>query len=271
MFEILQYQFFQNALFAIVLAGLAAGIIGTYIVVKKMSLISGSIAHTAFGGLGISYFFGWYPLIGGVIFSLISAVSIALFRKNIRNRLDTLLSFLWATGMAIGLVFIFLTPGYTTDLFTYLFGNILLVSKFDLLMILVLDLIILLLVYLMFNSFLVVIFDEEYAETRNIPITIVNIILYSLIALTIIATIRVVGIVLMIAILTIPAATAQLFYKTVKKIMVVSILITLLASFLGLFLSYYLNFASGPIIVLIIAFFYLVGIFLSKIVSPYSI
>jgi zinc transport system permease protein len=269
MFEALSYQFFQNALIISILASISAGIIGTYIVIKRMALISGSIAHTAFGGLGISYYLNANPLFGGVIFSLISAISIALFRKNARDRLDTLLSFLWATGMAIGLVFIFLTPGYSTDLFTYLFGNILLVSRFDLIVILILDLIIIGIVFFMYNSFLAVIFDEEYARTRNMPVTLINIILFSLIALTIVATIRVVGIVLMIAILTIPAATAQLFHKTVKKIMFTSATITLIASISGLFLSYYLNFATGPIIVLIISSIYLIGIFLSKFKDSY--
>jgi zinc transport system permease protein len=270
MFEALSFQFFQNALLVAVLASIAAGVVGTYIVVKRMSLISGSIAHTAFGGLGISYYFNANPLIGGVLFSLISAVSIALFRKNAKSRIDTLLSFLWSTGMAIGLVFIFLTPGYATDLFTYLFGNILLVSRFDLYMILFLDILIFAVVYLMYNSFLSVIFDEEHAETRNMPVTLVNMILFALIALTIVATIRVVGIVLMIAILTIPAATAQLFHKTVKKIMITSSLITLFASISGLFVSYYLNFATGPIIVLIISATYLCRIFLSKLSASYS-
>ena len=269
MLEALRFQFFQNALIVAVLASVAAGVIGTYIVIKRMSLISGSIAHTAFGGLGISYFLNANPLIGGVLFSLISAISIALFRKNARNRLDTLLSFLWSTGMAIGLIFIFLTPGYATDLFTYLFGNILLVSRFDLYMILLMDVIILAMVYLFYNSFLAVTFDEEYAQTRNMPVTIVNMVLFALIALTIVATIRVVGIVLMIAILTIPAATAQLFHKTVKKIMITSSIITLFGSISGLFISYYLNFATGPIIVLIISGIYLGGILLSKLSVPY--
>jgi len=270
MFEALSFQFFQNALIVAILASIAAGVIGTYIVVKRMSLISGSIAHAAFGGLGISYFLNSNPLFGGVLFSLVSAVSIALFRKNARNRLDTLLSFLWSTGMAIGLVFIFLTPGYATDLFTYLFGNILLVSRFDLHMIFFLDIIILAMVYLMYNSFLAVTFDEEHAETRNMPITLINMLIFGLIALTIVATIRVVGIVLMIAILTIPAATAQLFHKTVKKIMVTSSLITLFASISGLFASYYLNFATGPIIVLIISALYLGGLFISKLTTPHA-
>ena len=264
MFEILQYQFFQNALIISVLASLAAGIIGTYIVVKRMSLISGSIAHAAFGGLGISYFLGINPLAGGTVFSLLSAFSIAFFRKSAGNRLDTLLSFLWATGMAIGLVFIFLTPGYATDLFTYLFGNILLVSEVDLFMILLLDMVILSTVFLMFNSFLSVTFDEEYSETRNMPVTLVDMILFGLIALTVVATIRVVGIVLMIAILTIPAASAQLFHKTVKGIMITSSAITLFATVTGLFVSYYFDFTAGPIIVLIISFIYLLSILVSR-------
>ncbi len=268
MLEILQYQFFQNALLIAVLASLAAGIIGTFIVIKRMSLISGSIAHSAFGGLGISYYLNSNPLIGGTVFSLLSAFSIAILRKKTGNRMDTLLSFLWATGMAIGLVFIFLTPGYSTDLFTYLFGNILLVSETDIHMILLLDLTIISTVFLMFNSFLSVSFDEEHSETRNMPVTLVNMILFGLIALTIVATIRVVGIVLMIAILTIPAASAQLFNKTVKRIMITSTAITLFATITGLFISYYLNFATGPIIVLIISLIYLASILLSKLKLP---
>ena len=264
MFEILSYNFFQNALLVAILASISAGLIGTYIVVKRMSLISGSIAHTAFGGLGIGYFLGFNPLLGGTIFSLMSAVGISFFKKNSRGRLDTLLSFLWATGMAIGLVFIFMTPGYATDLFSYLFGNILLVSNFDLYMILILDIVIIAVVYLMYNSFLSVTFDEEHSEIRNLPVTLINAILFALVALTIVATIRVVGIVLMIAILTIPAATAQLFSKRVKSIMVASSLITLFSTIFGLVISYYLNFATGPIIVLIISFVYLGGILISK-------
>lgn len=270
MFELLQYQFFQNALIVAFLASIASGIIGTYIVVKRISLISGSISHAAFGGLGISYFLNYNPFIGGVIFSLGIAIIIAWVRRKAKNRLDVLLTFLWATGMAIGLVFIFLTPGYATDLFTYLFGNILLVSRYEIMIILFLDIIILMIVYLMFNSFLAVAFDEEYSETRNIPVAWVDMVLFSLIALTIIATIKVVGIVLMIAILTIPAATAQLFHNTVKKIMVTSSLITLFSIITGLFISYYLNFATGPIIVLMISLIYICGIFLTRFYLPYS-
>ncbi|MFA9453001.1 MAG: metal ABC transporter permease [Candidatus Aminicenantaceae bacterium] len=259
MLEVLQYQFFQNALLISVLASLAAGIIGTYIVVKRMSLIAGSIAHTAFGGLGISYYLGFNPLIGAVVFSLLASSSVAVLRKRARNRLDTLLSALWATGMAVGLVFMFLTPGYATDLFSYLFGNILLVSTFDLAMIVVLDLVIILAVALLYNPFLAVAFDEEYAEVRNLPVLLVDLVLFGVIALTVVTIIRVVGIVLMIALLTMPAAVAQLFHKTVKGMMVTASLITLFATVSGLLISYIINFAPGPIIVLIISLIYIVS------------
>lgn len=260
MFEALGFKFFQHAILVAVLASISAGIIGTYIVVKRMSMISGSIAHTAFGGLGISYYLQTNPLIGGIVFSLMSAVSIGFLKDKQENRTDTLLSFLWATGMAIGLVFIFLTPGYTTDLFTYLFGNILLVSQSDLLLIAILDIIVIITAITMFSTLRLVLFDEEYARTKNIPVQIVNVILYSLIALTIVAVIRVVGIVLMIAILTIPAATAQLFHKRLRQIMLTASAITLFATIGGLLISYYLDFATGPIIILLLSTLYVLAL-----------
>ncbi|MFH1447461.1 MAG: metal ABC transporter permease [Candidatus Micrarchaeota archaeon] len=260
MLEILQYQFFQNALIVAVLASIAAGVIGTFIVIKRMSLITGSIAHTSFGGLGISYYLGFNPLVGATIFSLFAATSVAFLRKKAENRLDTLLSFLWATGMAVGLVFMFITPGYATDLFTYLFGNILLVSSFDLLLLTVLDLIIIVTVFLMYNSFLAVIFDEEYSEVRNIPVSTVYVILFCLIALTVIMVIRVIGIVLMIALLTMPAATAQLFNRTVKGMMVAATVITLFSTVAGLFISYVMDVSTGPIIALLTSLIYVGGI-----------
>lgn len=173
--------------------------------------------------------------------------------------MDTLLSFVWAMGMAIGLIFIFMTSGYTTDLFTYLFGNILMVSQTDLLLIAALDIVIIVTVVLMYNVLHLVSFDEEYARTRNVPVQLVNIILFSLIALTIIATVRVVGIVLMIAILTLPAATAQIYHRWMKPIMITASLITLFSTIAGLVISYYLDMSTGPIIVLIVALIYLLS------------
>jgi zinc transport system permease protein len=225
-----------------------------------MSLIAGSVAHTAFGGLGIGYYLGLNPLLGAVVFSLLASSTVAFFRKKAQNRLDTLLSALWATGMALGLVFMFLTPGYAADLFSYLFGNILLVSSLDLVMIVVLDVVILVSVILMYNPFLAVAFDEEHAEVRNLPVLVVDLVLLGLIALTVVTVIRVVGIVLMIALLTMPAAVAQLYHKTVKGMMITASLLTLFAAVTGLFVSTLINFAPGPIIVLILSLIYILAI-----------
>jgi zinc transport system permease protein len=264
--DILAYTFFQKALIIAFLASVAAGVVGTYIVVKRTSLITGSIAHTAFGGLGMSLFFGFNPLLGAAGFSMLAAGIVAFFRQR-SARLETLLSFLWATGMAIGLVFIFMTPGYATDLNSFLFGNILLVSNFDLLFIFVLNIAIIATVVLMFNSFLAVSFDEEYSSTRNLPVSLVNLVLLVLIALTVVAVIKVVGIVLMIALLTIPAASAQMFKRTVKGIMLLSMVISVFSMITGLFVSVALDFPPGPIIVIITSCIYLAAILISSIKS----
>lgn len=259
MLEIFQYTFFQRALIVALVASIACGIIGTYIVVKRLSLITGSIAHSTFGGLGISYFFQFQALLGAAIFGTLAAIGISSFKEKASDRIDVLLSFLWTVGMAIGLVFIFLTPGYATDLFTYLFGNILLVSKSDLYTIIGLDLLIIAVVALLYKTITITLFDEEYAQLRNIPTRLIHAILYALIALTIVSLIRIVGIVLMIALLTLPAATAQFFHRKLQSIMFTASIITAVSIIGGLLLSYVLNFATGPIIVLLVATIYLLA------------
>lgn len=259
-FEILQYSFFQRALLAAVLVSIAAGIIGTYIVVKKMSLVTGSIAHAAFGGLGISYFFKFPLFLGALIFSLFSAFIINTFRIKNRERLDSLLNMLWSVGMSIGLIFMFLTPGYSTDLFSYLFGNILLVGWSDIIFMLILDIVIVILVSVFYNTLLTTVYNEDYARIRNLLTKILYGVLFLLISLTVVLVIRVVGIVLMIALLTIPAATARLLTNSLKSMMVISVLITLLTTVLGIFISYAINLPAGPVIVLLGAGVYLLAI-----------
>lgn len=258
--EILEYAFFQKALIAAVLVSIAAGVIGTFITVKKMSLISGSIAHGAFGGLGIAYYLSQNVLFGGLIFSVISAFIITFSRHKNRNNLDSILSIIWAMGMSVGLIFMFLTPGYATDLFSYLFGNILLLSNFDLILIFILDLVIIFVVFLIFNSLLIVLFNEEYAVVKNLPVNFLYLLLFLLIAISVILVIRIVGIVLLIALLTIPSSTAALFSKTVGKNIVLSILLNLVITILGLFISYFINLPSGPIIILLAVCIYFLSL-----------
>ena len=262
--DLMKLWFFQKAIIVSIIAAIVCAIIGTFIVVKRISMITGSISHATFGGLGISYFLGFNPIIGAIVFGLACGGSIAVLQKKKQNRLDTILSFLWAFGMAIGLVFVSLSDGYRTDLFTYLFGNILLISNSELLTLLIINLCVLKIIGFMFNTLVMVFFDEEFAEVRNIPIMLINLIFYSLIALTIVSILLVVGIVLLIAYLTIPPAIGLFFYKSIKKVMVASGLILIFSSLLGLFLGAWLSLPPSPLIILTLSLLYLLAFIFSS-------
>jgi len=251
MFELLQYEFFTNALFAALLTSIICGIMGTYIVAKRIVFISGGITHTSFGGIGIGYFLGLNPVFGAAVFSILSALGIEYLSKKSEVREDSAIAILWSFGMAVGIIFIFLTPGYAPNLISFLFGSILTVSQFDLILILILTLIISLFFILFYKAILFVTFDEEFSRTRKIPTSIINYVLISLVALTIVLSIKVAGIILIIALLTIPQAAANLFVKDFKKIIYLSILIGLIGSMSGLLLSYSLDIPSGATIVFV--------------------
>lgn len=243
----------QHAVWAAFLASIACGVIGTYVVVRKIGFISGGIAHAAFGGIGIGYYLGINPLLGLIPFSLLSALGIGLLSKKGKVAEDTAIGAFWAAGMAAGVVFIGLAPGYAPDLFSYLFGSILTVPSSDLLMIAGLDVLILLVVALFFNEFLATSFDEEYAEVSGIRTTMLYLVLLCLIALTVVVLVRVVGIVMVIALLTIPPAIARNFSRNILTMMVASSLLCLLFMLAGLWLSYLFNVASGAMIILLAA------------------
>ncbi|NTW83303.1 MAG: metal ABC transporter permease [Chlorobiaceae bacterium] len=257
-FEILQYEFMRNALFAALLSSIACGIIGSYVVVKKIGFISGGIAHTAFGGIGLGYFLGINPLLGVIPFSLASAVAIGLISRKSKVAEDSAIGTFWAVGMAVGVIFIGLTPGYAPNLFSYLFGNILTVPRFDLWIIFLLDLLIIVVVYLFYKEFLAISFDEEYAEVSGLNTTFLYLLLLCLIALTIVIMMRIVGIVMVIALLTIPASIARSFSRTLTGMMTLSIALSAGFSICGLWLSFLLDMASGAIIVIIagLSFFF---------------
>lgn len=264
MLELFQYSFFINAVLAGILSAVACGIIGTFIVVRKISFISGSIAHASFGGIGIAYFLGMSPIIGAVIFSVLSVLTIGTITKKEKRHEDAIIGAVWAIGMAVGLIFIYLTPGYAGDLFSYLFGNILLVSKDEILFMIGLDIFVLLAIILVFNRLVAIIFDEEFAEVTNIKVFRYYLFLLLLIGLTVVLLIKTVGIILVIALLTLPPAAAQLISKDIKKIIGLAIIFALLSNLAGIFLSFYLNAPSGPIIIFIAAILYLVIWFIHK-------
>jgi zinc transport system permease protein len=256
MFDLLQYDFIQNALAAAILASIACGIIGVYVVVKKIVFISGGIAHASFGGVGLSYYLGINPIIGVIPFSLASALVMGTVSKKSKIPEDSAIGILWSLGMALGVIFVYLSEGYTSDLMYYLFGNILMVLNSDLYLMLALDVIIVGAVYLFYKEFLALCFDEEFTTVQGLPTQKLYLLLLCIIALTIVVLIKVVGIILVIALLTIPASLSRKFTHNLPRMMLISVFIGTLISITGIVLSSLLDVPSGATIILVLSFVY---------------
>jgi zinc transport system permease protein len=233
-------------------------------VVKRIVFISGGIAHASFGGIGMGYYLGINPLISVLPFSLLSAIIMGLVSRRTKIADDTAIGILWAVGMALGIIFVGLTPGYAPDLMTYLFGNILTVPSADLYLMAALDAIIIIVVYLFYREFLAISFDEEFAEVSDLPVEKLNLLLLCLIALTIVVMIKVVGLILVIALLTIPASIAGGFSGKLSCMMKLAVLFGAAFTLIGLFLSYLLDVASGSTIILVMAAGYLLHLPLTR-------
>ncbi len=253
MIQALQYEFMRNALLAGLLVSIACGVIGAFVVLNRIVFISGGIAHAAYGGVGLGYFFGFSPVLGAVGFSLLAALGMGLVQRRTRQRADTLIGVLWAIGMAIGIILIDLTSGYKADLLSYLFGSILAVPTGDLWLMFALDVVIMTLVALLYKELLALSFDETYATIANVPVGALTLLLISLIALTVVMLMRVVGLILLIALLTIPAAIAGQFVRDMRAMMLLGSGLSMLFTTLGLWLSYTLNLTSGATIILVSA------------------
>ena len=265
MIEILQFEFMRNALIAGLLASIACGIVGSYIVIKRIVFISGGISHAAFGGIGLGYFLGINPILGAIVFSIGSALGIGVISKKAASREDTAIGILWAIGMALGIIFIGLTPGYAPDLFSYLFGSILTVPRQDLIMMLILDIVIIGLVSILYKEFMAVSFDEEFALILGIPVNFLYVLILCLTALTVVVLIRVVGAILVIALLTIPAAISEQFTHKMNRIMIYSMLLGAIFTMSGLWLSYIFDLASGATIILVSGIGFFIALLLKKI------
>ena len=269
--EALQFSFMRNALAAGLLVSIACGIVGAFVVVKRMVFISGGIAHAAYGGIGLGYFAkymllplwfsgsaaardqrpGAWPLVGAVVFSLLAAAAMGLIQRRTRQRADTVIGVLWAIGMAVGILFVDLTKGYKVDLMSYLFGSILTVERGELLLILGLDVVIVVLITAFFKELLAISFDETFATVENVPVEAIYIVLLCLIALTVVMMMRLVGLILVIAMLTMPAAIAGRFVKDLRHIMAGAVLLGMVFTTVGLGLSYAWNLTSGASIILV--------------------
>lgn len=247
--DLFSYDFFFHAFLASFFAAVSCGIIGTYIVSRRIVFVSGGITHASFGGIGIGYFLGWSPLLGAAIFAVLSGLGIQLFTQKGKVREDSSIAIWWSLGMAIGIIFIYLSPGYAPNLMSYLFGSVLTVSQTELWLMGGLSLVLILFFTLFYRLVLYVAFDEEFAKTTGLPVNLINYVLISLIAITIVLNIRVVGIILILSLLTLPQATANLFTKDFKKMMLLSVVFAFAGAFSGLLFSFYIDIPSGASII----------------------
>lgn len=253
------HTFLQNALIGGILASVGCGVMGTYVVVKRIAFVAGGIAHAVLGGMGIAYFFGQSPIGGAVGASVIAALLIGWVNLRWRQQEDTIIAALWAIGMAIGVLFISRTPGYNVDLMSYLFGNILMVSRQDLYMMASLDAVIVTVVTLFYKQFLAISFDEEFARLRGIHVEFFYLLLLSMVALTVVLLIQVVGLILVIALLTLPAAIAAQYMRTLASIMALATVLGMLLTGGGLALSYGPDLPAGATIILLAGAAYLLS------------
>ena len=253
--ELLIYPFFRHALLGIAVISVAAAIIGTYIVTRRMVFISGGITHTCFGGLGLGYWLGISPLAMATLFAVGGALGVDWLSRN-RVRKDTAIAVVWALGMALGILFIFLTPGYVPELNTFLFGNVLTVTRADLTAFCVFA-VLLVTVYLLFGRTIVAVsFDEDFARIRHLPVRFINILMTVLTALCIVLTIRMIGVMLLMSMMSLPQMTAETFTRRYTPLMFASGAISLAGGIGGLFAAYWLDIpASAAIVLLLVAIY----------------
>jgi zinc transport system permease protein len=270
---LLRYDFLRHALLAGILAGVACGVVGTYVVVRRISFIAGAIAHCVLGGLGAARYLqvvrGWDwldPLHGAVVAALLAALVIGLVSLRVKEREDTIIGALWAVGMAVGILFIARTPGYNEDLMSYLFGNILLVRSRDLWLMVGLDAMVVLLGVALYAQLQAICFDEEFARLRGLNVELYYLLLLALTALTVVLLVSVVGLVLVIALLTLPVAIAAQFAGTIRGTMVLAAALSVAFTTSGLALSYTPDLPAGATTIVLAGVAYLAVIGLRGVV-----
>ncbi len=257
MFDILSYEFIQNAIFSAILISLIAGIVGSLVVVNRMVFLTGGVAHSAYGGIGMALYFGIPLFFGAGVFAVFTAIILAVLTFKKRSDMDTFIGVIWAVGMAIGIIFVDLTEGYNVDLMSYLFGSILAVDSNDIYFMVGLLILTIIIVVIWYRDILAVSYDMEYAMLRGIDVKKFYTLILVLSALSVVVAIKVVGLILVIALFTIPVYIAQRISKSLWVMMIIASIISLIASLIGLFLSYSFNLTSGASIILINAFIFI--------------
>ncbi|MGD8382472.1 MAG: metal ABC transporter permease [Syntrophobacterales bacterium] len=261
MIEALQFEFMRNALLAGLLTSIACGVIGTFVVVNRIVFLSGGIAHAAYGGIGLAFFFGLPFVVGTLGFALLVAVVMAVVTLKARDRSDTIIGVLWALGMALGVILLDLSPGYNVDLMSFLFGSILAVPTSDLWLMFVLNGLILLVVGYFYNDFLALSYDEDFAQVRGVRVKFLYFLLLAMVALSVVMIIRIVGLILVIALLTIPPYIAEKYSASLRTMMFLSFVLSCFFTTAGLWISYVFNLTSGATIIMVAGVCFFISLF----------
>lgn len=259
-----QYTFMQYAFIAAALTSIICGIIGTIIIEKKQVMMSGGIAHASFGGIGLGFLLGFEPMMGGLLFAVLSAVGVIKIKDVMKTKADTLIAMFWSVGMALGILFIALLPGYPPDMISYLFGDILAVTTKDIYLTLALSGIVVFIIVSLFPYWQAYLFDDEYLQVKGFKVRHMEYLLNILIAIAIMTVVKVVGIVLVIALMTIPTSIAKMYTRELKSLMLLSVVISAITCILGLLLSYHMEIPSGATIILTGSVLYLIHYFLFR-------
>lgn len=252
--DIFQYRFLTNALAACLLSGVVCGVVGTYVVCRRTVFLSGGITHASLGGIGIAYYMGLSPILGAAVFAVLSALGIEVASARGRVREDSAIGIVWSVGMAVGVIFMYLTPGYAPNLMSFLFGNILTVTTADIACLGALAVVVIPLFALFGRQIVYVAFDRQYARSQGVPAGLVSGVMSVVVALAIVFSIRTVGIVLLMSLLTIPAVIANSLTHSFGRMCILSALFAAAGSFAGLWLSYALNVPAGAAAVFTLAF-----------------
>ncbi len=249
MSDIFQYEFFQNALLGVVIISIAAAIIGTYIVARRLVAISGGITHACFGGLGLGYFLGINPVITAAAFAIGASAGVEWLSSRQRMREDSAIAVVWALGMAVGIVFVFLTPGYVPELNAFLFGNVLTITRPDLVTFIIFTLVLALFFALFYRPILACAFDRDFARVMHVPVRFISYSMTVFVAVCIVLTIKLVGIMLLMSMLVLPQITSEIFCRRFHTMMAASVVISLICSVSGLMLSALVNVPCSALIV----------------------
>lgn len=254
--EIFQYGFFQNALWGVMIVSIMSAMIGTYIITRRLMFITGGVTHACFGGLGLGYYLGVSPILMAGVFAVASSLGVEWLTTKQRVREDSAISVMWALGMAVGTLFIFLTPGYVPELNSFLFGNILTISKADLMAFAVFTLIFILFFISCYRLIVSCAFDRDFARTMGQPVTLINTIMTVMIAVCVVLTIRLIGIMLLMSLFSMPQMVAELFTHRMTPMMILSVTVSIVCSVVGLFVSYVAGVPASATIVLALVVVY---------------